>query len=258
MDAEEFKLQDAHVLVSEFGESYSPSSEIRRAEDCHTPLAMRPPEARFGPQAPLSYSADIWSLAVAAWDILGMKPVFSNDYITEYEMVSEQIDVLGPLPKHWWERWEERGEFFDQAACPTDGREVSPILKQAFEKDVQSYRQKFKDGEVWGGGGEEARAIFNLVRQMLTFQPEKRPTIEDILESEWMVNGYFLAWGVAGAVNRLSISTIDCIYSICSYCIQITWSICGGTWYQPISERAVIKLEAGRRNLRQEIMRWLL
>jgi serine/threonine-protein kinase SRPK3 len=62
--AEEFTLSDTHVLLSDFGEAFTPK-DLRRGEDCHTPLAMRPPEAQFAPQAPLSYAADIWGLAVA-------------------------------------------------------------------------------------------------------------------------------------------------------------------------------------------------
>ena len=184
-EANEFKLQDAHALLSGFGESYH-VSEVRRGEDCHTPLAMRPPEARFEPRSPLSYSADIWSLAIAIWEILGMKALFSNEYITEDEMVSEHIDVLGPMPRSWLERWEKRGEFFDDenGRRPKEGREVWPELEDAFQQGVQSYRQKFAIGVF---GEEETRAILNLIRQMLAFQPEKRPTIEDVLGSEWMV-----------------------------------------------------------------------
>lgn len=78
MGADDFKLHDAHVLLSAFGESYCPSSEARRGEDCHTPLAARPPEAKFEPQPPLSYPAYIWGLAVAIWEILGMNALFSR------------------------------------------------------------------------------------------------------------------------------------------------------------------------------------
>lgn len=63
-DAEEFLLSNTHVL-SDLGEAFAPDLESRRGKDCHIPLAMRPPEARFKPEAPLSYSADIWSLATA-------------------------------------------------------------------------------------------------------------------------------------------------------------------------------------------------
>ena len=184
MDADEFKLHDAHVLLSDFGESYSPSSEVHQGEDCHTPLASQPPEARFEPQAPLLYSADIWSLAVAIWEILGMKALFSNEYVTEDEMVSQHIDVLGPMPTSWYEHWRERGEFFDQDGRPKEGRDVWPKLEQAFEQGIQYYRQRLQMGVF---GEEETKAILNLIRWMLAFRPEERPTIEEVLESEWMV-----------------------------------------------------------------------
>jgi hypothetical protein len=33
----------------------------------------------------------MWSLAVAIWEILGMKALFSNEYVTEDEMVSKEL-----------------------------------------------------------------------------------------------------------------------------------------------------------------------
>ena len=50
--AEEFTLADTHLLLSDFGESFNPVSEPRSGENCHTPLAARPPEALFQPNAP--------------------------------------------------------------------------------------------------------------------------------------------------------------------------------------------------------------
>ncbi|KAF4182996.1 hypothetical protein CNMCM7927_009373 [Aspergillus lentulus] len=96
-DAEEFSLSDTCVLLGDFGEAFS-SEEFRYGKDCHTPLAVRPPEARFEPQAPLSYSADIWSLATTIWEILGMKAIFSSEFATADELVAQQIDVLELCP----------------------------------------------------------------------------------------------------------------------------------------------------------------
>ena len=110
-NAGEFSLSDTHVLLGDFGEAFA-AEELRRGQDCHTPLAMRPPEARFEPQAPLSYPADIWSLAVAIWELLGMKAIFSSEYATADEVISQQIDVLGPIPSNWWDCWEKRSQFF--------------------------------------------------------------------------------------------------------------------------------------------------
>ncbi|ODM15750.1 hypothetical protein SI65_08984 [Aspergillus cristatus] len=183
-DAEEFSLSDARVLLGDFGEAFG-FNEVRRGEDCHTPLAMRPPEARFEPQAPLSYSADIWSLATTIWEILGMKAIFSSEFATADEVVSQQIDVLGSMPVGWWNRWEERSQFFNEDGRPKEGRYVWPPINQAFEEGVQEYRRK--RGRVGEFDREETAAILDLMRRMLAFRPEERPTAEEVLESEWMV-----------------------------------------------------------------------
>lgn len=184
-DANEFSVADARVILSDFGEAFSPEEEVRRGEDCHTPLAMRPPEARFEPQVALSYSADIWSLAVAIWEILSMKAIFSSEFATPDEVVSQQIDVLGPMPESWWNRWEERGLFFDEDVRPKDGRCVWPPIDEAFEEGVQKYRRR--RGRVGEFDKEEAAAILGLMRRMLAFRPEDRPTAEEVLKSDWMV-----------------------------------------------------------------------
>ncbi|KAK2762653.1 hypothetical protein FQN54_000826 [Arachnomyces sp. PD_36] len=182
--AGECVLSDARVLLSDFGEAFAPDSELRPGKDCHTPLAARPPEARFEPQAPLSYSADVWSLAVAIWEILGMKAIFSSEFVTPDEVVSQQIDVLGSIPSDWWTSWEKRGEFFDENRCPKKDRYVWPSMNDAFEEGVQKYRRQRKFGEF---DREETAAILDLMRRMLTFRPEDRPTVNEVLQSEWMV-----------------------------------------------------------------------
>lgn len=111
-DAEKFSLSDTEVLLSDFGEAFSPGVADRLGEDCHTPLFARPPEAILRPQAPLSYSADIWSLATAIWDIIGMKAIFGSEFMTSNEVVSNQMDLMGSLPSSWWEQWNDRSRFF--------------------------------------------------------------------------------------------------------------------------------------------------
>lgn len=183
-DAEEFTLSDAHLLLGDFGEAYNPAVEVRQGRDCHMPLAMRPPEACFEPQATLSFSADIWSHATAIWETLGMKAIFSNNLTTADELFSQQIDVLGPMPQSWWEHWEKRDKFFDANGHPKGDRYVWPSIEHAFEEGIQSYRRKRWVGEYWR---TEMVSIINLMRRMLAFRPEERPTAEDVLNSEWMV-----------------------------------------------------------------------
>ncbi|XP_044715342.1 kinase [Hirsutella rhossiliensis] len=92
--APDFTIEDARGLVlSDFGESFNPTTELRLGRNCNTPTAKKAPEALFEPEAALSYSSDIWSLGTAIWEILAMKFIFSESE-TEDEIVAQQIDVL--------------------------------------------------------------------------------------------------------------------------------------------------------------------
>ncbi|KAK3296636.1 kinase domain-containing protein [Chaetomium fimeti] len=186
--AHEFSLgTDTQILLSDFGEAHAPASEPRPGRDCHTPLGSRPPEARFEPDAPLSYPADVWGLAITMWEIVGMKAIFSNEFTTADEVTAQQVDVLGygGMPLGWWERWEGRGRFFGEDKRPQGRKEVRPALEDAFEEFVQKYRRK--RAEVGVFGEEETAAIVDLMRKMLAFRPEERPTADEVLKSEWMV-----------------------------------------------------------------------
>ena len=184
--ADEFSLNDdTQVLLSDFGEAFAPGSEFRAGRDCHTPLGLRPPEARFEPDAPLSYPADIWGLALTIWEIIGMKAVFSNEFTTADEVTSQHVDVLGHMPQAWWESWEEKVRFFDENKRSVEGREVWPTLDVAFEEFVQKYRRKRPEIGVFGD--EETAAILDLMRRMLAFRPQDRLTADEVLKSEWMV-----------------------------------------------------------------------
>ncbi|KFH41460.1 Protein kinase-like protein [Hapsidospora chrysogenum ATCC 11550] len=192
--AQEFTLADARGLVlNDFGEAFTPATEQRLGRDCHTPVARRAPEALFQPDAPLSYPSDIWSLGTAIWEILGMKCIFSESE-TEDEIVAQQIDVLAyqTFPPSWRERWErsgteEKGTFSSGRVPrrPTGDRETWPPLEEAFGEFVQKYRERRRE-EAGAFGEEETRAILSLMRGMLTFRPEERLTIEEVLGSEWM------------------------------------------------------------------------
>ncbi|GKZ49597.1 hypothetical protein AbraIFM66951_002168 [Aspergillus brasiliensis] len=182
--AETLTLADVRPLLSDFGEAFAPASEVRLGQDSHTPPGFRSPEARFEPQMALTYSSDIWSLATAIWEIVGMKPIFSTDFVPDDEIVAQHIDVLGQMPREWWLRWEGRSKFFTEDGCPIDTylENQWPPLEESFEIDIQKWRRKWR-GVI---EEEEKAAFLDLVRRMLVFRPEERPTAEDVLQPEWM------------------------------------------------------------------------
>ncbi|PYI31658.1 kinase-like protein [Aspergillus indologenus CBS 114.80] len=183
--AEKFSISDAQPLLADFGEAFAPASEIRLGQDCHTPPAFRAPEAKFEPQSPLGYPSDIWSLATAIWEIIGMKAIFSTNIVPEDEITAQQIDVLGPMPSDWWQRWEGRSSFFEEDGCPTESYRENKWapLEESFEVGVQKWRRKVGD-EI---REDEKTAFLDLIRRMLAFRPEERLTVDEVLESEWMV-----------------------------------------------------------------------
>ncbi|PQE21276.1 CMGC SRPK kinase protein [Rutstroemia sp. NJR-2017a WRK4] len=183
--AENFSLLDAQLLLGDFGETFSPASETHLGRDSHTPLPFRASEAKFEPQALLSYPSDIWSLATAIWEIIGMKAVFSTDFVSEDEIVAQHVDVLGSMPSEWWRYWKGRRLFFDEQGNPTESyrRNRWPSLEGSFEMGIQKWRRKL-------GGAideDEKTAFLDLIRRMLAFQPRDRPTVEEVLTSEWVV-----------------------------------------------------------------------
>lgn len=191
--AQEFTLDDAHGLIlSDFGEAFSPAMERRLGRNCNIPLAKRAPEAFFEPDEPLSYPSDIWSLGTAIWEILGMKFIFSESE-TRDEIVAEQIDVLGShsFPRSWrnqWERPRKEEDYEDNMIPrqPTGGRETWPSLEGAFEEFVQKHRKRREAAGTFEE--KETQAILDLMRGMLKFRPSERLTIDEVLKSEWMVD----------------------------------------------------------------------
>ena len=183
--AEMFSLSDAHPLLTDFGEAFPPASETRIGQDCHTPIPFRAPEAKFEFQSPLSYPSDIWSLATAIWEIVGMKAIFSTDFVDEDQIVARHIDVVGPMPSEWWYRWQARSRFFDQRGQPTESYRGNrwPLLEESFDIGVQEWRRKM-EGEI---EEDEKAAFLHLMRCMLSYRPEDRPTAEEALMSDWMV-----------------------------------------------------------------------
>lgn len=183
-DSEDFSLPEARIVLSDFGEAYQPDTDVRLGKDCHTPVDFRPPEALFEPDAPLSFSADIWSLATAIWDIIGMQALFSSAFRSEEEVMCEIVDIMGPLPDNWYTIWKHRDEYFDQDGQPKEGRHVWPGIEQTFRNRVQKYRREADMVELCA---EEEAAFLDMMKGMLKYSPEERYTAQQVLECDWMV-----------------------------------------------------------------------
>lgn len=179
--SEKITLAEARILLSDFGEAFSYSKELKT--ESRTPLVIRPPEVRFETNKPLSFSSDIWTLACAIWSIIAQRPLFEGFLATEDNITCEHVDTLGVLPPEWWRKWEARRHRFTEDGKPMN-RNPFRSWDDRFEDSVQQPRRGSKMPMF---DARERDAIFDMLRPMLSFRPENRPTTQQILESEWMV-----------------------------------------------------------------------
>ncbi|KAK4860831.1 hypothetical protein LT330_004562 [Penicillium expansum] len=179
--SEEITLSEARILLTDFGEAFSPSKEPKY--ESHAPLVIRPPEAWFEPNKPLSFSSDIWTLACTIWSIIAQRPLFEGFLANEDYMTREHVDTLGVLPPEWWSKWEARHDKFTEDGTPIN-REYFRSWDDRFEDSVEQPRRK---RGIPSFDKKEREAISDMLRQMLSFKPEDRPTTKQILQSEWMV-----------------------------------------------------------------------
>ncbi|KAJ5139328.1 uncharacterized protein N7515_004176 [Penicillium bovifimosum] len=179
--SDNLKLSGAKILLSDFGEAFSPSKQQRF--ESHTPLVGRPSEARFEPHKPLSFPSDIWSLGCSLWDIIGQSSLFDGMFATEDSITCEHVDTLGMLPPEWWDKWEGRHDSFTEDGKPIN-RNPYRSWEDRFEQDIQEPRQRNGMPRIEMA---ERDAIFKMLKSMLEFRPENRSTAKQVLECEWMV-----------------------------------------------------------------------
>jgi serine/threonine-protein kinase SRPK3 len=89
-------LSESKILLVDFGTAFYPSQRPRF--ESSTSLDICPPEALFEPKTPLSFSADIWSLAHTIWAVMRLRAIFSSFLFSEDDVTQEQVDTLGRLP----------------------------------------------------------------------------------------------------------------------------------------------------------------
>ncbi|EWG49303.1 hypothetical protein FVEG_08873 [Fusarium verticillioides 7600] len=113
--SDELRLSESKILLADFGTAFYPDLKLRFGSS--TPLGKCPPEARFEPTTPLSFSADIWTLAHAIWAVMGLRTIFGSFLISEDNVTQEQVDTFGRLPDEWWSKWNARSRWFMEDGC---------------------------------------------------------------------------------------------------------------------------------------------
>ena len=140
---------------------------------------LRFPGILLEPTSHVSFPAEIWSLACAVFAIMGQRSLFEIWFPSEYRILKEHVDTLGYLPKEWWASWANRNQYFDDQLRKVDGSSRR-LLEDRLEDSIQEPR---KQSEMIEMDEEEKQAFLILLRSMLSFRPNDRPSAEQVLES---------------------------------------------------------------------------
>ncbi|GES61049.1 kinase-domain-containing protein [Aspergillus terreus] len=159
------EVDDPKVIISDYGTSFIVSEILSPA--LYTPALYSPPEDFFNePIQPTT--ADIWTLGVNLYEVLGERSLFETFAWDRDDIVAEMINTLGRPP----------------VRC-------TPMFQPLRQRLWDMGRGEMEQTCEWDVVGGELGALEDSVRAMLAFEPAGRPIADQLLRSEYMVK-----WGV--------------------------------------------------------------
>lgn len=172
-------VTDTDLVIADFGEAYL--AEELSPPTLNTPILLCPPEVLLK-TGTIGKPADIWTLACTIFEILGDSTLFEGFLPDPDKTMSEIVSALGKPPETLWKAWEGRHEYFHE-----DGSWVpSP---RGYSRSSRTLDMRISQ---MGRAGDdnftkaEQDALFQLLSGMLTYDPQERFTIADVVGSEWM------------------------------------------------------------------------
>lgn len=189
------KMTDPEILISDYGTSFTISKTT--SPRLHTPALYAPPEDFFNDRI-IGTAADVWTLGVVLYDAMGERPLFETFAWDPDDIIAEMVNTLGyeQMPERWWNSWKCRSEFFNE-----DGSWVSnfrrigtPAFRRLHQRMWDMGRGETPESCQWDVAGGELRALEDMLRSMMTFEPAQRLTARQLMASEYMVKWALPAW----------------------------------------------------------------
>ncbi|KAI9163468.1 Serine/threonine-protein kinase SRPK [Paramyrothecium foliicola] len=179
--SDEITIREARLLLSDFGVAFRPSDKSRF--ESYTPLVIRPPEAYFEPTVPLSFASDIWSLGCIIFELFAHRSLIDGILAPQDDITAQQVHLQGKMPSEWWDNWELRHKWFDEAGRPLSKENDIWPWSRRFEQWVQEPRRSYCLPVM---SEEERIALFATLQWMLSWKPHERPKAEELLNTTWM------------------------------------------------------------------------
>lgn len=154
------------------------------------PAGLRTPE--YVLTGAVNHTTDIWSFGCLVFELLTGLPLFCTPWFpNRTDQDDEHLRLitarLGPLPDNLYQHWKTSSFYFTPerklyncwlGGVP-EGEEPlileEPIMEEAF------------DHAELGIDKEEARKVKALIRRILHYDPEKRPSAAEVLRDPWFL-----------------------------------------------------------------------
>lgn len=174
------------ICVIDFGESFpisSPPAELGIPEN------YLPPEVLLGQDDAISRSCDIWALGCTLFEIREQLALFYMIFDRD-ELMAEIVRFFGKPPQEWWDKWEAREDFFDKEGTYIQhGDDEEWSLEVALSKPTETFLPgadgKQEEQKSLITPKAEQELIADLLYKMFRFEPEERPSVEEVLSHEW-------------------------------------------------------------------------
>ena len=149
-----------------------------------THKCLRAPERLF--ETSLDQSIDIWSFGCILYKLLTGRALF---FVDPGDHVDCQIlsitDQLGPLPARLFSQWDRAHLYYR-----SNGEQFNSVVDQPFtvlDKD-EPFETRFHREKACDIDDNEEDSVMDLLRQILRYEPEKRPSAEELLSHPWFAD----------------------------------------------------------------------
>ncbi|KAJ6184731.1 kinase domain-containing protein [Penicillium mononematosum] len=188
------KLDNPEIIISDYG-TYFIVSQVP-SPTLHTPSLYAPPEDFFDEPITQPTAADIWTLGVNLYEVLGERPLFETFAWDRDDIVGGMINTLGKPLVRWWNSWTNRSEFFEEdGSWVADFSRINtPVFRRLHQRLWDMGRGETEKTCEWDVAGGELHALEDFLRAMMTFEPAERPTADQLLGSEYMAKWALPAW----------------------------------------------------------------
>ncbi|KAJ5618695.1 hypothetical protein N7528_006806 [Penicillium herquei] len=159
------------ICIIDFGETFAISS---LPEDLGMPENYLPPEVLLEHEKAVGPACDIWALGCTLFEI--------REQIALFYMIYDIDELIAEM--EWWDNWEARNDFFDDEGNWIRGRPGAQkwSLEVALSKPVEIVHpspQKLVTSQ------EEQALVVDLLYRIFRYEPEQRPSVDDVLNHEW-------------------------------------------------------------------------